>query len=89
VVEVLQDEGVAWSLDFLEPGLEVLRTLGLAGTRQRTSLTRSLFVVAKSGTSWDKRHVYPAFETTPHFVIFFEELHQCHYSIAIAILKRN
>jgi len=30
-------------------------------------------VVTKSGTSWDKRHIYPAFETTPYFVNFFEE----------------
>jgi hypothetical protein len=22
-------------------------------------------VCCKSGTSWDKRHIYPAFETTP------------------------
>jgi hypothetical protein len=62
---VTQDEGVAWSLDFLEPeeSLEVLRTLGLAG--DACVLTRSLWC-AKSGTSWDKRHVYPAFETTPY-----------------------
>jgi hypothetical protein len=59
------------------------------GWDQTEDLSNQKPVVAKSGTSWDKRHVYPAFETTPHFVIFFEELHQCHYSIAIAILKRN
>jgi len=39
-------------------------------------------VVTKSGTSWDKRHIYPAFETTPYFVNFFEEFAiiviQCH-----------